>query len=134
MTGRLVLGIVSTMLEEVAIVVIVRWGLPEIGVHMPLWGLIALMVAWGVCSVIIYRMGSRALRRKPVISLPVIGSQGRVVSRLAPEGLVRIENELWVAESAGTEIDVGTEVIVVEQDGLKLVVRKSSTGDSRAAE
>jgi len=132
MTGRLIMAIISTLLEETAIAVIVLLGLPQLGIRIPLAGLIALMAAWGVFSVFTYRMGSRALARKPVISLPVTGSHGRVVSRLAPEGLVRIESELWVAKSAGAEIDVGTEVIVLEQDGLKLVVRKS--GDLKATE
>ena len=135
MTGRLVLAIVSTLLEETAIAIIVLLGLPYLGIHnFPLAGLIALMVAWGAFSVFIYRMGSRALSKKPVIRLPVTGSYGRVVSRLAPEGLVRIESELWVATPAGAEIDVGTEVIVVEQDGLRLVVRESSPGDLKATE
>ena len=120
------MAIISTLLEETAIAVIVLLGLPQVGIHIPLAGLVALMAAWGVFSVFTYRTGSRALARKPVIRLPVTGSHGRVVSRLAPEGLVRIESELWVAKSAGAEIDVGTEVIVLEQDGLKLVVRKSS--------
>jgi len=129
------LAIVSTLLEETAIAIIVLLGLPYLGIHnFPLAGLIALMVAWGAFSVFTYRMGSRALERKPVIRLPVTGSYGRVVSRLAPEGLVRIESELWVATSAGAEIDVGTEVIVVEQDGLRLVVRKSSPDDLKVTE
>ena len=129
MTGRLILAIFSTILEEAAIVVIVLWGLPEIGVHIPLPGLIALMIAWGTYSVVTYRMGSRALRRKPVISLPMIGSKGKVVSPLAPEGLIRIEGELWIAKSAGGEMEPGEEVIVLRQDSLKLVVRESSTTD-----
>ncbi len=128
MTGRLVLGIISTVLEEAAIVVIVRWGLPEIGVDIPLWGLIILMVAWLAYSVVTYRIGSRALRRKPVVGLPdMVGSKAKVVSPLAPEGLVRIRGELWVAKSAGGEMELGREVIVVGQDSLKLVVRDSST-------
>jgi len=134
MTGRLILAIFSTLLEEAALAVIVLWGLPHLGIHMPLAGLIALMAVWGVFSVFTYRMGSRALERKPVIRLPVTGSHGRVVSRLAPEGLVRIESELWVATSASGEMNPGEEVIVLEQDGLKLVVRKSSPDDLKATE
>jgi len=128
MTARLILAIVSTILEEAAIVVIVLWGLPQLGIHMPLWGLIALMVAWGAYAIITYRMGSRALRRKPEILLPLIGSQGKVVSPLSPEGIIRIKGELWQATSAGGNIDTGEEVTVVGQDGLKLVC-KSSTND-----
>ena len=126
MSGRLILAIISTLLEEIALVVIVLLGLPRLGIHIPLSGLIALMAVRLAWSVIIYRMGSRALRKKPVISLPdMVGSKGKVVSPLVPEGLVRIKGELWVAKSADGEIDVDTKVIVVEQDGLKLVVRES---------
>jgi len=135
MSARLILGIVSTLLEEVALVVIVLWGLPQLGIHIPLAGLIAMMVAWGAISVITYRMGSRALRRKPIAGLPdMIGSRGKVVSPLAPKGVIRIKAELWEATSAGRKMKAGAEVTVVGQDGLKLVVRKSSPGDVEGTE
>jgi membrane-bound ClpP family serine protease len=128
MSARLIWAIVSTLLEEAAIAVIVLWGLPRLDLEIPLAGLIAVMVAWGAYSVITYRRGSRALRRKPLGGLPdMVGSQGEVVSPLAPEGLVRIKGELWQAKSASGRMDIGDEVTVVGQDGLKLTVRKSST-------
>ncbi|MFC2036063.1 NfeD family protein [Chloroflexota bacterium] len=135
MRARLILAIVSTLLEEAALVAIVLWALPEIDVHIPLFGLIALMVVWGVYSIATYRMGSRALRRKPVTTLPdMVGSRGKVVSPLVPEGLVRIKGELWVAKSTSGEMEPGEKVIVVEQDSLKLVVSESSdTDDSEKA-
>jgi len=134
MTGRLILAIISTLLEEAALVVIVLLGLPRLGIHIPLSGLIVMMVVWLAWSVIVYRVGSQALRKKPVISLPdMVGSKGKVVSPLVPEGLVRIKGELWVAKSAGRKIDVGADVIVLAQDGLKLVVREG-TGDSEGVE
>ena len=129
MTARLVLAIVSTLLEEAALVVIVLLGLPKLGIHMPLAGLIALMAAWCAYSIFTYRMGSRALRRKPEIALPLVGSKGEVVSPLAPEGLISIRGELWIAKSAGGRMDTGEEVTVVEQDGLKLVVCKSNISE-----
>ena len=130
MSARLILSIVSNVLEEVALVVIVLWGLPQIGIHIPLAGLIAMIVAWGVISVVIYRVGSRALMRKPVTGLPaMIGSRGEVVRPLAPKGIVKIKNELWEAKAAGRKINTGEEVTVVGQEGLRLVVRKSSPAD-----
>ena len=130
MNARLIVAIISTMLEEAALAVIVLFGLPELGVEIPLAGLIALMVVWLAVSVIIYRIGSRALRRKPLEKLPdMVGSRGRVVSPLAPEGLVRIEGELWMAKSASGKINLGNKVAVVKQDGLRLVVRRDRSGD-----
>ncbi len=128
MTARLILAIVSVILEEAAIAVIVLMGLPRVGINIPLPGLIAVMVLWLVYAVVTYRVGSRALSRKPLISLPdMLGSQGKVVRQLAPEGLVRIKGELWVARSAGKKIKIGAKIIVVAQDGLKLVVQESSS-------
>lgn len=127
------MGIISTLLEETAIAVIVLLGLPRLGVYIPLAGLIAIMVAWGVFSVFTYRLGSRALMKKPVISLPdMVNSKGKVASPLDPEGLVRIKGELWIAKSESGRVETGEEVTVVGQEGLKLVVRKSS--DLKATE
>ncbi len=128
--ARLIFAILSTLLEETALVVVVLWGLPQIGVHISVAGLIGLMVVWGAFAVFTYIMGSRALRKKPLISVPdIVGCQGEVVSPLAPEGMVKINGELWVAKSAGSEMQPGGQVIVVGQDGLKLVVRASNPAD-----
>ena len=109
---------------------IVLWGLPELGIKIPLAGLIALMAVLGVYSVITYRIGSQALRRKPIIGLPdMIGTKGRVVSPLAPEGTVKINDELWEAASIANSIETGEKITVMAQDRLKLVVRKSSLDD-----
>ena len=128
MTGRLILFIISALFEEVAIAVIVLWGLPQVGIQIPLWGLAIIMLAWIVFSTITFRLGTRALIRKEIAGLPnMIGTKGKVVSPLTPEGLVRIKGELWVAKSATGEMKPGSEVIVVGQERLKLVVRESST-------
>jgi membrane-bound ClpP family serine protease len=129
MSARLIWAIVSTLLEEAAIAAIVLRGLPYLGIHhFPLAGLIALMIAWGAYSVITYQRGSRALKKEPLGGLPdMVGSQGEVVSPLAPQGLVRIKGELWQAKSASGRMDTGEEVSVVGQDGLKLMVRPRRT-------
>ncbi len=94
-SGRLITAVVSSLLEETALVIVVLWGLPRLGVRMPLWGSITLLVfvmaVWGTWSVIIYRKGSQALRMKPVVGMPyMIGSRGEVVTPLTPYGLVKI--------------------------------------------
>lgn len=119
------MAIFSTLLEEAALAVIVLWGLPQIDIYIPLPGLIIMMVAWVVLSVVLYRVGSRALRRKPLTGLSnMVDSRGKVVSPLAPDGVIKIKSELWDAKSAGRKIKTGEVVTVVEQDGLKLTVRK----------
>ncbi|MFC2003299.1 NfeD family protein [Chloroflexota bacterium] len=129
MNVRLIFAIISTLLEEAALVVIVLLVLPQFGIYLPLAGLITLMVVLGGYAVISYRVVGRALRRRPVIGLPaMVGSKGKVVTRLAPEGMVRIKSELWEAKSTHGNIDKGEEIVVVGQDGLSLVVSKNSIG------
>ncbi len=131
MIGRLIFVIISTLLEEAAIAVIVLWGLPLVGIQVPLWGLIIIMAAWIAFSILTFRLGSRVLTKEEIAGLPsMIGTKGEVVSPLTPEGLVRIKGELWVAKSATGEMEPGSKVIVVGQERLKLVVRDSSTTDN----
>jgi len=132
MNVRLIFAIISTVLEEAALVAVALWGLPQIGIEIPLPGLILLMVVWGGLAVFTYQMGSRALKKKPVIGLPdMVGSRGKVVRQLAPDGIVRIKSELWEAKSAHGNIDAGEEVIVVGHEGLRVVVSKTGVGGEK---
>ena len=125
LTARLIIAIVSTVLEEVALVVIWRWGLPQLGIHLPLYVLIIAMVIWAIYAVTTFWLVTRTLKKKAVVGLPnMIGGRGKVVSPLTPEGQVMIKSELWGAKSIGANVEIGEEVVVVGQDGLKLIVRK----------
>jgi membrane-bound serine protease (ClpP class) len=82
-------------------------------------------VALAAFAITTYLMGSRALKKKPVVGLTdMVGARGRAVSNLAPEGTVRIKGELWKSRAEGRRISAGVKVIVVGQDGLKLIVRR----------
>ena len=132
---RLVLAILSTLAEEAAVVALVLWGLPRLGIHIPIPDLIAIMAGIGALAVFTFRMGSRALKKKPVVGLSsMVGSKAKVVSPLAPEGMVRIKGELWEAKALSGTIDAGEEVTVVGQDGLKLIVRRYKPEDLKGAE
>jgi len=125
MTGRLIVAIVTTIIEEAALAAIVLWGLPALGIDLHIGVLIALMAALAAFATFTYLMGSRALRQKPLVGLPgMVGARGRAVSSLAPKGTVRIKGELWDSIAEGGEIDIGADVIVVGQEGLKLIVRR----------
>jgi membrane-bound ClpP family serine protease len=127
-TARLILAIISTSVEEVAIVAIWRWLLPEFGIYLPVSVLVGVMVAWVAFSVTLFVFTTRTLKRQTVIGLPtMVGSKGKVASSLAPEGMVKIKGELWGATCEVGNINTGEAVEVVGEDGLKLVVRRVST-------
>ena len=121
--GYIVSSIITGLLGEAALAAIVLWLLPLCGVKIPIWGLILLLVAFGVYECISYRLGSGALRRKPVVSLEaMVGCCGKATTPLAPDGYVRVEGELWRALSTGRNIDKGDEIVIVEVRGLTLFV------------
>lgn len=124
-TARLILAIISTTLEELAIYVIWRWLLPEFNIRPPFSVLVSVMAIWAAFSISLFIFTTRTLKKQVPVGLPsMIGTRGKAASLLAPEGMVRIQGELWVATSAEGDVAVGEEVEVVGEDGLKLVVRK----------
>jgi len=126
--SRLIFAILATLGEEIALALFVLLGLPRLGVTVPLGGLIAMMTGLATYGVFSYRLGSRALRKKPLAGFTdMVGSKGTVIEPLVPRGTIRIGSELWEAESTDREIAAGEKVIVIGQQGLRLMVRKSST-------
>ena len=112
--------IITTLLEEAALVAVVLWLLPEFGINIPLWGLIIMMVALGTYAWVTYRLGRKALDKKPIFS-PDVGSRGRTTTPISPTGYVRVNGELWRASSSST-IGAGEEIAVAGMEGMTLLV------------
>jgi membrane protein implicated in regulation of membrane protease activity len=125
MNTRLIIAIVTSLIDEVIIVAVVLWVLPRFDIHLPLWGLILLVIGFVIYAVMAYITGSRILRKKPLNGLTsMAGIEGYVTAALTPKGYVKIKGELWQARSESGTLSSGTIVIVVSQKGLELVVRK----------
>jgi len=120
---RLPIAIFSNILEACAIVLLVRYVLPFLGVDIPFYGLVLIITVWIVFSFMIYRCGSRALERKAVTGLPELeGLKGIVVKDINPDGTVKVKGELWRARSEQS-VETGREVEIVSRQGMTLVVR-----------
>ena len=132
-TARLVLAVVSTLIEEFAFYAIWRWLLPEFDIYLPVGVLVAVMVFWAVFAVVSFIFVTRVLRRQTLVGLPtMVGMRGKVRDPISPEGQVMIKGELWGAKSIDGDIDTGEAVIVVGQDSLQLIVRRAGTHNLRA--
>jgi membrane-bound ClpP family serine protease len=114
-------SIISSLVEEAALAAVVLWVLPRLGISIPLWGLILMMLALGACEYISYRIGKNTLDKKPIVS-PDIGSRGITTTQLAPGGYVKVGSELWKASSTSSDINAGREVVIVGVEGLTLIV------------
>ena len=116
-----VYSIITSLLEEVALVVLVLWLLPGFGINIPVWGFVLMAAGLGVYEYITYRLGKKALDKNPIIS-PDIGSRGRATTPLTPKGYGRVSGELWKASSTDSNIDAGEEVVIVGIEGVSLFV------------
>ena len=135
MNARLIMAIFTNLLYEAIIVALLIWGLPRLGIHIPLYGVTLICLAFLIYAVVLFIIGSRTLRKKPLPGFTtMVGLEGQVVSRLAPDGILRIEGELWNARAENGTIEVGAEVIVVRQYGLKLAVRRKQPDNARKPE
>ena len=129
---RLALVILSTLVEEIALAVFILFGLPKLGVSLPLGALIGMMSGLAAYGILSYRLGSRALAKKPLAGFTdMTGSLGTVIEALCPRGVIKINNELWEAECTDYRIEIGEKVVVVGRDGLKLMVRRCQAASTK---
>ena len=124
MGERFYMALASALFEEGALVAIVLLGLPELGIVLPVWALVLLMLLLAANSAFFYWIGGRALRKPHLPGLPDMAcTVGITVEELAPGGMVSIRGELWRAKADGVCIAARTRVVVTYQQGLLLLVR-----------
>ena len=124
---RLVLAIVSNILQLWALWIIWRWVLPEFNIKLPVIVLIAVMAGWAVFGTWLFLFTTRVLKKQARVGqTSMVGTTGKATARLAPEGMVKIDGELWRARSIEGEINIGEDIIVTGEERLKLLVRRSS--------
>ncbi|SFD99235.1 Nodulation efficiency protein NfeD [Chitinophaga sp. CF118] len=71
-------------------------------------------------------MGLRAQKRKVAIGIEAMaGTIAEVLNTLDPTGTVRLQGEVWNAESVAGKINTGERVLVKEMRNLKLYVEKA---------
>ncbi|PIU45575.1 MAG: serine protease [Ignavibacteriales bacterium CG07_land_8_20_14_0_80_59_12] len=75
-----------------------------------------------------FGMAIRAHRKRPTTGIEgMIGERGVALSRLDPDGQVRVRGEIWTAKSSGEAIDAGSEVEVTGVFHLRLRVQRVSS-------
>jgi membrane-bound ClpP family serine protease len=88
------------------------------------WGILAVIAA-GIVEVAETGFWFWLSKRRKVQAgaETLIGARGVATSAVRPEGMVRVQGELWSARS-DFGVDPGDEVRVVERDGLVLAVER----------
>jgi membrane-bound serine protease (ClpP class) len=101
--------------------------LPVFGINIPLWGIVAVLVAFAVFSYITYRIGHPTVLCDGITDPnSIVGKEGVVEVDLNPAGYVRVEGELWKAASSGGGLRNGDTVVITGISGLELTVERKS--------
>lgn len=121
-------GIVSLILGSIMLYKGVD--IPEIRVS---WNvLIPVVVVTALFFIVVISFGVRAQRRSPDYGREaLIGKEAQAVEPLNPEGLVRIEGELWLA-IADEKVRKGERLIVKKVQGMRLYVSRGDNQENSA--
>lgn len=134
-TAYIIFTIVTALIKIAILAWVFFWWLPSLGVNIPVWGLALIAVAFLIYEVVTYKLGQRALQKKPTITPEaIVGCCGRATTPLEPNGYVTVNGERWRAVSKDTNIEKGASIIVLELDKLTLLVGPLSRSNSEAGE
>ncbi len=113
------LTIIISLINKAIIIFVLFFVLSFFGIDMPIWLIITLVIIFSAITFI----GYRAQKKNPLLGFEnMIGKSGITVNQIARKGIIKIGRELWHAETDGENIEVGEEVTVIRQAGLKLTV------------
>jgi len=122
---RAAVAVITSLIDEAAIVFVILWALPRFGIHLPVYFTAAIVIVFAGFCVLTYVYGTKILKKKPLIGLTdMIGMKGYAETNLIPDGMVKIKGEIWEAVAEIDGILQGTDIIVTGQNGLKLIVRR----------
>ncbi|MFC2068614.1 NfeD family protein [Chloroflexota bacterium] len=116
-------NIATGLLKGAVLAAISQWLLPLWGINIPFWGIALLIIAFIIYEIVTFRLGWRALNRKPSVSpKAIVGCYGMAVTPLIPEGYVQVQGELWQALCNDRDIEKGDDIVVLEVNRLILRV------------
>ncbi|NJE62449.1 NfeD family protein [Thermococcus sp. 21S7] len=126
MKARNLLKLLALMADEIIVGIFIFLILPGIGVEIPLWaGLLVMSLLLAKDLVIApFILGGGADKRPRAGPEGLIGRTALVVEDLSPEGVVKLDGELWRAKCLHGTAGRGEKVRIVGVEGTKLIVER----------
>ena len=123
------LKLLALMADEVIVGLFLLLVLPSFGIEVPLW---AVAVVIGTLLAKDFLVAPFVLRgglnAKPSTgSESIVGRTAVVVEDLTPEGLVKIDGELWSAECVNGTARRGEEVLIIGVNGTRVLVERRAS-------
>ena len=85
------------------------------------------LVTSGMFGVVVYKVAQARRMKVKVGPEQLIGKMGTVTTPLTPRGEVRVEGQIWRAESVDGEAKAGERVVIINREGLILKVKPTQT-------
>ncbi|WP_342781715.1 NfeD family protein [Thermococcus aciditolerans] len=120
------LKLLALMADEIIVGVFIFLILPEIGVEIPLWaGLLVMSLLLAKDFLIApFVLGGGADKKPRAGPEGLIGRTALVVEDLSPEGVVKLDGELWKAECLDGVAERGERVRIISVRGTKVLVER----------
>lgn len=120
-----VLAVMGILADEMAILVILAFILPAMGINVPPKIIALLIVILLVKDVVFIPLLLPVLEKRAITGREaLLGERARVVEELSPQGLVKLGSELWRAECLNGSAQEGEDVVVVGVRGNVLLVER----------
>ena len=111
------------LLDEILIVGGIIFVLWKLGVQIPFWVYVLAGVVFAVAYWLLYRILLDQGKKSPVGHEGMIGLTGTTITSLNPEGIVRVQGEIWKAASRFGVVVEEAEVVIEDLQGLTLIVK-----------
>jgi membrane-bound serine protease (ClpP class) len=122
-------AILAVLVDEMMFTLLFFVILPVFGVHLPIGIYIGIMAILVTKDIIVIKLIWNVVVGPPLMGKEaLIGKKGVTFADMDTYGFVRIDNELWKAETT-VPLKKGEEVEVVDMDGLFLVVEPAVSQD-----
>ncbi|MCD6524584.1 MAG: NfeD family protein [Thermococcus sp.] len=124
MKAKSLLKLLALMADEIILGVFIFLILPQMGVEIPIGAALLVLAVILAKDFLIapFLLGGGADRKPKTGPEGLIGRTALVVEDLSPEGLVKLDGELWRAECISGMAKRGERVKVADVRGTKLLV------------
>jgi len=131
--GVRLLKLIALIADEIIVGVFLLVVLPALGIWVPVLVMGLILGILLVKDVLIapYVLGGGLEKRPKAGPESLVGRTAVVVEDLSPEGLVKLDGELWRARCLHGTARRGEKVRVVEVDGTKLLVERRARQEPR---
>ncbi|MBU7012570.1 MAG: NfeD family protein [Theionarchaea archaeon] len=122
------------LMDEIGVTLLYFGVLPLFNIHLPLKVYLAIMCILVVKDILVVKFLWHVVVRTPQIGKEsLIGKIGIASTDLDSQGVIRIGNELWIAETQHAPVKKGGKVIVLNVNGLYLEVDPVNSDDGNDA-